>query len=196
MRTRYGTQGQLTALGASLLLVATSAAAQPSRPPPPPAASQAAPAAPTTQPQQTTATFADWTLRCTRISPTAQSCEIAQGVSSQERTIAQLAIGRVAKGQPLHLTILVPPSVSFAAAPALTVHDGDPALLTMTWRRCLPGGCVADGAVADDLLHRLRGMTEPARVVFADAGGRVVALPVSPQGLPQALDALAKEDGG
>lgn len=68
--------------------------------------------------------------------------------------------------------------------------------MDLTWRRCLPGGCLADGAVSEDALRRVRGWTEPARVTFADGTGRIVALPFSPRGLTQALDALAKDDAG
>jgi invasion protein IalB len=176
-------------------LPATAASAQPhgQAPATPPASAATGASA---VPQQTTATFADWTLRCSHTSPTVQVCEVAQGINSQEHTVAQVAIGRVAKGQPLHLTILVPPSVTFADAPALVPPHDEPAVLTLTWRRCLPGGCMADGVLTDDVMRRVRGWTNPARITFADAAGRTIALPFSPAGLPQALDALAKEDGG
>lgn len=148
-------------------------------------------------PQQTTASFADWTLRCTHITPAAQSCEVVQTITSQDRTVAQIAIGRVAKGQPLHLTMLVIPSVTFGAAPALiSTKEGEPSVVDLAWRRCLPTGCVADATVSDDALRRVRGWTEPGRISFTDGGGRMAGLPFSPRGLPQALDALAKEDAG
>ena len=189
----------MTATLVALLLPATTALAQPhgQASPPPPTAASGASNATSAVPQQTTATFSDWTLRCSHASPTAQICEVAQSINSQDHTVAQIAIGRVAKGQPLHLTILVPPSVSFAAAPALVpAHDGEQAVLALAWRRCLPGGCMAEGTMTDEMMRRVRGWIEPARITFADGGGRTIALPFSPAGLPQALDALAKEDGG
>ncbi len=166
--------------------------AQPSRPQAPAAAPPASPA----QPQQTTASFADWTLRCTRTSPAAQICEVVQTVTNQDHPIAQVAFGRVAKGQPIHLTILVPPNVTFVSTPALrTARDGDGPVLEMAWRRCLPGGCLAEAVVTDDAMRRVRTATEATRVTFADGSGRLVALPFSSNGLAQALDALGKEDG-
>ena len=148
-------------------------------------------------PQTTTASFADWTLRCNRPAPGAQSCEVVQAVGSQDRTVAQIALGRLAKGQPMHLTIAVPASVSFAAKPTLlTMNDADAPVVDLTWRACLPTRCLADAAPPDETLRRIRGWTEPARIVFQDAAGRPVTLPVSPRGLPQALDALAKEEAG
>lgn len=148
-------------------------------------------------PQQTTASFGDWTLRCTRMTAAAQTCELVQGINNQDRTVAQFALGRTGKGQPLRMTILVPSSVTFGSTPALgTARDGEAPAVELAWRRCQPGGCTADGPLADDMVRRIRGWTEPARVTFADGSGRIVALPFSSRGLPQALDALAKEDAG
>ncbi len=179
--------------------LATPLAAQPARPAKPLAASPAtpAPAVPAT-PQQTTASFADWTLRCSHLASGAQFCEVAQNVQRDDRPVAQIALGRPGKGQPLQLTMLVPPNVAIAPAPALLAgKEGDAApVAELAWRRCLPGGCMADVALSDDAVRRLRGWTEPGRIVFADSVGRPAALPVSPRGLSQALDALAKEDGG
>ncbi len=175
----------------TLCALSLPATAQPSRPQPP-----AQPAAPL-QPQQTTASFADWTLRCTRPNGAAQICEVVQTVTNQDRPIAQIAFGRVAKGQPLHLTILVPANVTFTAVPALrTARDSDAPILELAWRRCLPAGCLAETSVTEDALRRARTGTDAGRVTFADGAGRLVALPFSPNGLGQALDALGKEDGG
>lgn len=149
----------------------------------------------TSVPQQTTATFSDWTLRCGRSAPAVQVCEVVQSITSQEHVVAQVAIGRVARGQALHLTILVPPNVSLSPEPTLsTMRDGDPAVIETTWRRCLPSGCLAEGTINDDAMRRIRAWSEPARVVFADAAGRQAVLPFSSRGLSQALDALSKED--
>ena len=162
--------------------------------PPAPAPAAAAPAPET--PQQTTATYDDWTLRCTRSATAAQTCELTQTLANQGRPVAQIALGRVARGQPMHLTILVPISVTFGQQPQMQA-SGDPSspLADLIWRRCLPGGCVAETTLTDDALRRLRARAEPSQVVFQDGAGRSVALPFSPHGLPQGLDALGKEDG-
>lgn len=184
-----------TLLAALFAVPAAAALAQPARPqaaaavPATPVQTDAAPA----MPQQTTATFGDWTLRCTRETAAVQSCEIVQGVSNQDRTIAQVAIGRTGRGQPLQMTILVPPSVSFARAATLTMtRESEPPVLELVWRRCLPGGCLADAVLPEELLRRIRVWTDPARIVFADGAGRSLALPFSPRGLAQAVDALAR----
>lgn len=155
-----------------------------------------APAAAVALPQQTTATFGDWTLRCSRPTGTAKFCELAQGAQRDGKAVAEMAIGAAGAGQRLQFTLLVPTSVSFAAVPTLTPPSGDGAGLSLTWRRCLPVGCFADAELGDDALSRMRAWTQPARVVFTDGAGRATTVPVSPLGLSQAMDALAKEDAG
>ena len=174
---------------------------------PRPAARPAPPAPPSTvvpaAPQQTTASFADWTLRCTQAAPSAGSgpaskfCEVVQNIQQNDRPVAQIAVGRPMAGQKLQLTLLVPTNVSFQGGPGLLAgSEGDPApALSLTWRRCLPIGCIADAPLDTELMTKLRGWTEAGRIVFTDAAGRPAGVPFSPRGLAQALDALAKEEG-
>ena len=49
-------------------------------------------------------------------------------------------------------------------------------------------------ALSDEALRLLRGWTDAGRIAFQDGTGRTAVMPFSPRGLPQALDALAKED--
>ena len=159
---------------------------EPARPAPPPP-----PAAPV--PQRTTATFADWTLRCEH--PTGPAvCEVSQAISADGRPVAQIAIGRVFRGEPLHLTIAVPPSVTLIQPPRLGGPGKDGPALDLAWRRCLPGACYAEATLPDDAMRQLRARTEQTRITFLDGGGKEAAIPFSPHGLPQALDALARED--
>lgn len=197
------------ALAALLLLSAAASgpvAAQTRPAAPRPAAAPAA-AAPAAQPpanpvpaapQQTTASFGDWTLRCNRLGPAPGTpfCEVGQTVQREDRPVAQIAIGRPGRGQPLQLTLLVPPNIVLSApATLLGPREAEPPL-ELGWRRCLPAGCIADAPVPDEALGRLRGWAENGRVAFQDGAGRPAALPFSPRGLSQALDALAREDGG
>jgi invasion protein IalB len=160
---------------------------------PPTAQPSNAPAAPESDvPQQTTATFGEWTLRCDHPRAAPKMCEVVQTLNNQGRPVAQIAIGRVARGQPMHLTILVPPSVTLDQVPQFTAAPDKPTELT--WRRCLPAGCLAETALSDDLLKRMRARAEPSQINFADGAGHAAGLPFSPRGLSQALDALVKED--
>ena len=193
-------------LAAMLLASAASwpAMAQTARPPAArpaamPAATPAqAPGPVSAEPQRTTASFGDWVLRCERTRPDVQTCEAVQVVSNQQgQPVAQIALGHPARNDPMRLTMLVPPSITLAAEPKLTAAPGDkPApAMDLAWRRCLPGGCIADAAVPADALAQLRARTEPSRLVFQDGAAREASLPFSPRGLAQALDALAKEEG-
>jgi invasion protein IalB len=68
--------------------------------------------------------------------------------------------------------------------------------VALAWKRCLPMGCFADVELSDDLIKRLRSLTDGPRLSFTEGAGRDLALPFSLTGLPQALDALAKEPTG
>ena len=150
----------------------------------------APPAAAAPEPQRTTATFEDWTLRCLRPDRSPSLCEVNQTVANQNRQpIAQTAFGHP-PGDPMRFTALLPPNILIGAAPRLVAPDFS---VDMTWRRCLSNGCVADAPVTDAQLKRFRDLKDSARIVYQDASGRELSVPFSPKGLSAALDALAKE---
>lgn len=164
---------------------------------PAPAAAPAAQPIPT-EPSNTTASFGDWTLRCQRLadgSKAARVCEVAQVLQAQGQAapIAQIAMGRLSAGEPLRVTAVMPLSVSFPSSVQIAMGDKEPKPVDLPWRRCLPSGCFADVAPGDDVLKQWRKASEPGRILFKDAAGRELALPLSGRGLDQALEALAKE---
>lgn len=179
--------GVLAVIAAAAVLCSPSSAQTPatSTPAPPPSS----------EPQVTTASYADWVLRCHRVSETPQSsrvCEVQQSVQAQQATILQIAFARANPRQPLQLTIVVPANVSFPSTPRVSIDDKDPSPVDLVWRRCVTGGCVADATIDDDKVKRWRAQTERGRVLFKDAAGRDTTIPFSFRGLAQALDALAK----
>jgi len=148
------------------------------------------------EPNTTIASYGDWVLRCQRVDTagkTARVCEVAETiqVQGQAAPIAQLAIGRLSPGEPLRITIVVPPAVTFPSSVRVDAKNGAP--LNLEWRRCLPGGCFADAVLKDDVLARWRSLSDAGQLTFKDAAGQDVTLPLSFRGLAQALDALAKE---
>jgi invasion protein IalB len=167
---------------------------------------QADPAPVSTEPQQTSASFGDWVVRCDHPAPGAQGvgkrvCEAAQSliVKGQQGPIAQIAFGHTPndKDAALTLTVLLPVSIAFDKPPKLGPGAGadDPGSASLTYRRCLPGGCLADAKPDTTLLKELRGAGKPGHLSFTDAAERTITLPVSFRGLAQALDDLAKETG-
>jgi len=189
-----------TALGTGLGIMAGPVWAQSASPKPANSAAAAPmPAAPiSTEPSSTTASFGDWTLRCQRIADAGKAmriCEVAQVLQAQgqQAPIAQIALGRLANGEPVRVTAVMPVSVSFPSSVQIVMGEKDAKPLDLPWRRCLPTGCFAEAAPGDDVLKQWRKAGEPGRILFKDAVGRDLALPLSARGLDQALDALAKE---
>ncbi|CAO4176295.1 invasion associated locus B family protein [Methylorubrum aminovorans] len=186
----------LPLVAVSSLLWAHQSSAQPSNNTKP-AAQPVVPSIPS-EPGLTTATFGDWLLRCQRSNEADKSrkiCEVTQSVQVQGQSapIAQVAIGRVATGDPLTFTAVLPNSVAFPSTVRVLLDEKDSQGLDLPWRRCLPGRCVADAPAREDVLKRWRAAAEAGRIMFKDGSGRDVALPVSFRGLAQALDALARE---
>ena len=188
-------------LGALLIISTGPAFAQatPAKPPAAQPASTAPAASPVpTEPSSTTASFGDWTLRCQRITDAGKAmrvCEVAQVLQAQgqQAPIAQIALGRIANGEPVRITAVMPVSVTFPSSVQIVMGEKDAKSVELPWRRCLPTGCFAEIAPGDDVLKQWRKATEQGRILFKDAAGRDLALPLSSRGLDQALDALAKE---
>jgi invasion protein IalB len=148
-------------------------------------------------PQTTTATYGDWVLRCQRQgegNQATKACEVVQSLQLQGQTapIVQIAIGRPAPKDPLKIALVIAPNVSFPSSPLLAVDEKDPQPASLTWRRCLPGGCMADAVIKDDILKRWRAQNERGRLQVKDAADRDMVLPFSFRGLAEALDALNK----
>ncbi len=152
------------------------------------------PAPVSSEPQNTSATYGDWTLRCSRTGDAARVCEVALAfqLQGQQAPFAQLAIGRVSAKDPLHITFQVVPNVAFPSNVKLTADDKDAQPVELGWTACIPGGCRADGEFKDDQLKRWKALNTPAKLLFKDSTGREIPVPVSTRGFAQALDALPK----
>ena len=197
------------ALLASLLfmagtgILATGAPAQTAKPATPSAKPAAAPSPATppvpvsADPASTSATYGDWIFRCQRVGSGDKAqrlCEVGQTiqVQGQQQPIAQIAFGRVAAADPLKVTVVLPTNITLPGLVQLSLGDKDPGPVDLTWRRCIPGGCIADATPTPDAVKIFRNAQDQGRLLFKDAGGRDVALPISFRGLAQSLDALAK----
>jgi len=149
-------------------------------------------------PQLTTASFGDWVERCQRVAGAGEVhkvCEVALTVSAnnqngQTSPLAEIAIGRVKKSDPLRLTLVLPVNVSFPSAPKLSLEGQDS--IDLAWKQCVPAGCFAEATFGADQQSSLRD-AKSAKVESKAAGGQAFTFPVSLRGLSQALDALAKE---
>jgi invasion protein IalB len=163
---------------------------------PTPAASPQAPVS--EEPAATTASFGDWVMRCARTGEgdkVIKTCEAAQTiqVQGQSAPIAQMGIGRLSAGEPLRLTVVLPPNIVLPSSVHVATDEKDDAGVDLAWRRCLPGGCIAEVKLESETIKSWRARSTPGKVTYKDAAGRAVAIPFSFRGLAQALDALAKE---
>jgi invasion protein IalB len=150
-----------------------------------------------TEPQNTSATYGDWVLRCSRNGEGTQVVRVCEVVTpfqiqGQQAPFAQLAIGRISAKDPLHITFMMTPNVAFPSNVKLSVDEKDTQPIELSWSSCVPAGCRADGDLKDDQLKRWKALTANAQLKFKDSTGREYTAPISVRGLTQALDALAK----
>ena len=194
MLVRAGILGATVFLGLGSLAVA-----QMPKSAAPPAASKTEPLRPVNaEPNSTLASFGDWALRCQRLDDGAETqriCEVAQQIRAQgqQNTVAELAIGRLKRTDPLRLTVALPVNVTFLNPPSFSADGKVPETLDFGWRKCLPGACIADALLKDDVLRRWKTQTSTGRINWTDAAGRDLTIELSFRGLTQALDALSKE---
>jgi len=155
-----------------------------------------APAPVSSEPQNTSASYGDWTLRCSRgEAPQAtRVCEIVlpYQIQGQQGPFAQLAIGRVSPKDPWKATVIMTPNIAFPSSIKLSLDDKDTQTIDLTWRYCVPNGCRADADLKEDDLKRWKAAAGPARMQFKDSTGREINAPTSLRGFAQAIDGLAK----
>jgi invasion protein IalB len=157
----------------------------------------ATPAPVSAEPQNTSAAYGDWTLRCQRVADgdkTIKFCEVVGAVrNANQEAIAQAIVSRALRTDPLKLTAQIPNNVSIPSAVKFTTGDKDAKPWELGLRRSTPIGVFADLALSDAQVLTLHAQADPGSLEFTDAAGRAIKLPLSLRGLPQALDALAKE---
>jgi invasion protein IalB len=145
-------------------------------------------------PETTTATYGDWILKCQAASGK-RSCEVVQSIIIQGQTapIAQLAFGRVATGEALYLTAVLPNNISLPSVVRLSIDEKDDHAADLPWTRCLQTGCFATLQMTDAILARWRAQDGAGRLQFKSGAGQDTILPISFRGLARALDALGKD---
>ncbi len=146
--------------------------------------------------QQSQTEYGDWVLRCLNVGTEkapSKVCEIAETVrmAAKQPPIAEIAISRFNKGDPLQLTAHVPSNISLPSVVKFDYREAHG--ITLNWRRCAPAGCFADVQMTDDQANIFHVQTEPGSIEFYDSNGNPVKLAVSFRGLGDAMDALAKQ---
>ena len=146
--------------------------------------------------QSTAATYDDWVVRCVTQPgpPPKKTCDMDQitKVQGQPNPLSRVAVAHPVKDQPIKLVIQLPVNISLSVPVRIHTGEKDPGTAT-PFQRCMPAGCFAELDLRDDVVKRLRSVTERGRITFKDAGEREVVIPLSFKGFGNALDALAKE---
>ncbi|WP_332682538.1 invasion associated locus B family protein [Bosea sp. (in: a-proteobacteria)] len=146
------------------------------------------------QPDNTTATYGDWVLRCQQGVGT-RVCEIMQTVEQQGQRgpIALIAVGRPVKGEPYKLVVQVPPNLTLGNNAGVRVSAGEKEDVLAVFQRCTPGGCFGEANLSDDVFKRWRNLSEAGQLRYQDSTKRDVTLPISFRGFTAATDALLRE---
>lgn len=150
------------------------------------------------EPQNTAATYGDWTVRCQRANDSApRICELQQALQVQTQqgqatTIAQIVVGRLSPKDPLKLIVTVLPSVSFPSSLKMAIDEKDTQPVDLPWLKCTPSGCIATADFKDDDIKRWKTQTAGGQIRFKDATGRDQVWRFSFAGFAQALDGLSK----
>jgi invasion protein IalB len=147
-------------------------------------------------PERTTAAYGDWTVSCVT-PPDAggkKACAIVQfqSVQGQTNPVSRIAISRPTKNEPFTLFLQVQTNVWFQSGVSFVTDQSEP-LLMSTFRWCIPARCLADAALTDALVNKLRAQKNPGRITYKNASQADVSIPLSFNGFSEAMDALQKE---
>jgi invasion protein IalB len=145
--------------------------------------------------QTTTATYEDWTVRCTTSagSPPQKLCEMEQvSLLQNKQPFSRVAISHPEKGKPTALAVQVPVNVWIATGVRIEIGGKD-AGMSAPFTRCGPAGCFAEIGLTDNAQKRFRSGAEPAQILYKNVAQQDVTIPLSFKGFGQAFDALAKD---
>lgn len=146
--------------------------------------------------QSTSASYGDWVVRCVTRGkkPPRKICEMEQTteVRGKHVPLSRIAIARPVRGRPLTLVAQLPVNVWLPTGVKLFPTAKDVGIAGR-FLRCVPAGCFAEINLSDAQVKAFRAATKPARLVFKNAAGRNVAIPLSFKGFTRAFDALAKD---
>ena len=146
----------------------------------------------------TSKTYGAWSLRCGKAASEAAegACEISQTIESPDQSgpIAKISVGRRKPGDPLHIVIILPNNVSFPSYGApphrrRTTNGGWSSIGSAAFRAAVSPTAELSRCRPSQHWHGLNGM---GSIVFRDAAGDEISLPMSFDGFGEALDALNK----
>jgi len=134
--------------------------------------------------------FGDWRVEC-RPNPAGDQdiCLMIQTITggAENRPLAQMAVGLAGLERQRIAVFTVPLGVYLPAGINLSV-DGE-SLGKVTFRHCTVNGCQTELPLVDDVLAKFKGGSE-GQILFLDARGKKVPVPISLKGFTAASDSL------
>jgi invasion protein IalB len=148
-------------------------------------------AANASEPESTTATYGEWTVRC-RIQGDENSSKICEMVQilrtgNPAQIVAQLAIGRPPGGDSLKLVVQLPIRVWLSQPVNLKISES--VSIQGNYFQCQPSACLAEMDLDDAAVKSLED-SETLSLGFLGPDRGQISLDVSLRGFPDALSAL------
>ncbi|MEJ0051639.1 MAG: invasion associated locus B family protein [Methylovirgula sp.] len=125
--------------------------------------------------------------------PSQRNCTIGQTTQVQNQPFSHVLVAKPVKGHPTNLLVQLPVNILIAGNVRVETNDKDIGIAA-PFDVCIPAGCIAKFEIKESLLQKFRGNagSTTGRIIFRDASGRAVAIPLSSKGFGQAYEALAK----
>jgi invasion protein IalB len=139
--------------------------------------------------------YGSWSLRCEAAHTEGAEplCEISETIVTQSsKPIAKISVGRRHPGDPMNLVVILPTNVSFPSTVHIRTDKADKWGLELEWQRCIPGACVAATEMSPAAIAHWKALSSDGKIIFRDADGDEVGLPMSLRGFDEAFDAFNK----
>jgi invasion protein IalB len=146
-------------------------------------------------PAVTSKGFGSWALRCeeTHAEGEKKLCEISQMVeTAAKQPVAKISVGRRNPTDPLTIVVILPTNVSFPSTVHIRTEKEDKWGLELQWQRCIPGACTASAQMNPATVAHWSSLNTQGDVVFTDAAGDEVELPMNLHGFGDAYNAFNK----
>ena len=142
------------------------------------------------EPEQTTATYEEWTVRCAARTET-PPCDMLQVAISQEdgRQVLRLSLAHLGEGDRIGMQALIPLGVRVSGGVLVQVDGEAVAFEGFGFTRCEPGGCFIEGVIDEASLGAFMRGQEGALAVL-DSAGRPRAVRLGFAGFTAAFKAM------
>jgi invasion protein IalB len=134
-------------------------------------------------------TYDDWTVVCAA-TPSGKTCAMQQELRIKENNQRVLAIELRPAGTGAEGALVLPFGLALDKGATLQIDDGA-AGAPLTFRTCVPAGCVAPVSINARMLANLRKGAALKVKVTPDGGGAAMQWPVSLKGFSAAFDRTA-----